>query len=514
MASKAKAPPLSQPSNGVITAPPPGVVGGNRKKQKRRAKQAAKAAEQTSMPPPPTNGQALPDQELDYGEDALRYNESYDEYSDGEGDEPQYAPNHDHAGTNGYGAPSATGKKKNKKRTSSTALTHNAYNPALLGSQLPSLPTPPPPPGSHALTHKHSANQKDLWNTSTTQERANIKSFWLSLSETERKSLLKIEKEAVLRKMKQQQKSSCSCTVCGRKRTAIEEELEVLYEGYYEELEQYAGRDQPPLAALETHPGMMPDPLMQRRLPHPLAAPPPASYAHRQSAMHEHLEEDSFSEDEEDEEYSDDEDEEEEFSDEEPLPPHNHHHHHPYPAHNHAHGHSMVTPPVPDFFNFGQNLTVKGILTPWIEKLQSVSSLSGHTDNLLTVADDLLKNDGRKFIEMMEQLAERRMQRESEAEYQAANGPMHAPHAPHGGHHHAPHGAHGAGPGGMPGGYPPEPGQYPEDPLAADGDEFDDEASYDSQEEYEDDLEEEDEMVSSDSITDMSFAVLSSYRAV
>lgn len=38
---------------------------------------------------------------------------------------------------------------------------------------------------------------------------------------------------------------------------------------------------------------------------------------------------------------------------------------------------------------------------------------------ILTVADDLLKNDGKKFIEMMEQLAERRMQREEEAQYQA-----------------------------------------------------------------------------------------------
>lgn len=31
------------------------------------------------------------------------------------------------------------------------------------------------------------------------------------------------------------------------------------------------------------------------------------------------------------------------------------------------------------------------------------------------MADDLLKNDGQKFLEMMEQLAERRMQREDEA---------------------------------------------------------------------------------------------------
>lgn len=35
--------------------------------------------------------------------------------------------------------------------------------------------------------------------------------------------------------------------------------------------------------------------------------------------------------------------------------------------------------------------------------------------NILTVADDLLKNDGQKFLEMMEQLAERRLIREDEA---------------------------------------------------------------------------------------------------
>lgn len=49
-----------------------------------------------------------------------------------------------------------------------------------------------------------------------------------------------------------------------------------------------------------------------------------------------------------------------------------------------------------DFLNFG-SLTAAG------------------PGNILTVADDLLKNDGGKFLEMMEQLAERRMQRDEEA---------------------------------------------------------------------------------------------------
>ena len=47
-------------------------------------------------------------------------------------------------------------------------------------------------------------------------------------------------------------------------------------------------------------------------------------------------------------------------------------------------------------------------------KFQFNAHISG-PGNILTVADDLLKNDGQKFLEMMEQLAERRMQREEEA---------------------------------------------------------------------------------------------------
>ena len=441
MAANTKLPPPTA-SNHVITGPPKGMVGGNRKKQKRRAKQAAKVAGQPLAPQTP-GGQPA---DLDYDEDPLGYEDEdeYD-YSDADIYNDGFIP--PHGVTNGYGMPPPPPEKKknNKKKKRSASDQQAAYNPELLSNNVPPLPTPPPP--SSALQHHHHHHHmmdghKNIWNTSTQQERQNIKDFWLGLSEDERKSLLKIEKEAVLRKMKQQQKHSCSCTVCGRKRTAIEEELEVLYEGYYEELEQYAHHDHPPLPSTD---GMMPDPL-QHRGPHPLAAQSIHSHHHRQSQLREHLdeEEEEYSEEEDDEEYSDD-----DYSDEEPE--------------------QLARSGVPDFFNFGQNLTVKGILTPWLEKLQH--GLKGNADNLLTVADDLLKNDGRKFIEMMEQLAERRMARESEAEYAAAN-PSH------------------------PGGYPPgDPAYNHEDPLAA-GDEFDDdEASYDSQEDYDDDMDDEDEMV-------------------
>lgn len=80
---------------------------------------------------------------------------------------------------------------------------------------------------------------------------------------------------------------------------------------------------------------------------------------------------------------------------------------------------------------------------------------------ILTVADDLLQNDGKKFIEMMEQLAERRMQREEEAQF-AASGLGHSQHGYTG--------------------HPPDEDDYDDE----------DEDEYDSQEDYE---EEEDEMV-------------------
>jgi len=73
--------------------------------------------------------------------------------------------------------------------------------------------------------------------------RRRIKEFWLSLSEKDRNALIKLEKEAVLKKMKEQQRHTCSCSVCGRRRTAIEEELEMLYDAYYEELERYAEKE-------------------------------------------------------------------------------------------------------------------------------------------------------------------------------------------------------------------------------------------------------------------------------
>lgn len=116
-----------------------------------------------------------------------------------------------------------------------------------------------PPPNKPAAKGKAPANQPPakIWTQSSLQDRENIRQFWLSLTEAERRDLLQIEKDAVLRKMKEQHRHSCGCAVCGRKKVNIESELEQLYEQYYDELRHYAaeqraaanGRQHPPPGA-------------------------------------------------------------------------------------------------------------------------------------------------------------------------------------------------------------------------------------------------------------------------
>lgn len=142
------------------------------------------------------------------------------------------------------------------------------------------------------------------------QERENVKEFWLSLTDDQRRELVKLEKEAVLKKMKEQQRYSCSCSVCGKRRTVIEEQLELLYDSYYEELEE--GQ-----TSSETN-------------------------------------------------------------------------------HNNVNNANQNTNSKEEGICFAPGLTVKG--------------------GILTVADDLLKNEGKKFLEMMEKLAERRARQEEEGD--------------------------------------------------------------------------------------------------
>lgn len=110
-----------------------------------------------------------------------------------------------------------------------------------------------PPSNHHNHNHAHppakpaakgkapaAAPPAKIWTQSSVQDRENIRRFWLELNEAERRDLLQIEKDAVLRKMKEQHRHSCGCAVCGRKKVNIEMELDQLYEQYYDELRLYA----------------------------------------------------------------------------------------------------------------------------------------------------------------------------------------------------------------------------------------------------------------------------------
>lgn len=325
----------TMPANGAVVHNPPSTAI-NRKKQKRREKEAAKkAAQDVSAPAVSKSTQSTPAPNLQ----AAQARQPAPQYQHPELDDPPYdddaefysdeeVEHYEHAyGTNGhYQQPytqsqvsTRTGKKSRKKKKAPTAASQLHYPPQL----------PPHHEPSSTTSAARAGSKKDrIWNTSTQEERERIREFWLSLGEEERKSLVKIEKEAVLRKMKEQQKHSCSCTVCGRKRTAIEEELEVLYDAYYEELEQYVNH-QPFFSSV------MPE------ANHRYASSAPSSRQMLNTHPPGHYDDD-------DDEYSGDEDysnseissEEGYSSEERSLPP----------------------PEASDFLHFGSSLQVKGIL--------------------------------------------------------------------------------------------------------------------------------------------------------
>ncbi|KAK4205154.1 salt tolerance down-regulator-domain-containing protein [Triangularia verruculosa] len=476
----------SHPSPRSASPLPPATPAVNRKKQKRREKAAAKAAAEQqqaeaqvaqplngtrSAPSPPQNP---PPADVEQDEDE-------DEGDAGQGSLDQNAqpPN----GTpNGQPAKSKKARKKKKKN-------NNAAGASADGSVN----------GNHAdhrslqpsQSNGRGMSKEKIWNTSSQEERERIKEFWLGLDEVQRKNLVKVEKDAVLKKMKEQQKQTCSCSVCGRKRTAIEEELEGLYDAYYEELEHYANHPHPANSSslLSRHHSIS-FASIPPNLPHGLPTAHPTARYHQPShgRILEHVDDDA-DEDEEgegeegdyegedgEEEYSEGELEDEEDEDEDEFSDDEHD-----PSELHRAEYSA------EFFNFGNNLTVQGrdrlpILPSFLQSYPYAGTGnnaygSSSIGGILTVADDLLKNDGRKFIEMMEQLAERRMAsqekaiHQNEPDFEHTNGDRY-------GHNHPP---------------PPDPDEEDEDYEDEDYEE-DEEEEYDSQEEEEDPMTDEQRM--------------------
>ncbi|KAI2793126.1 Stress response protein nst1 [Penicillium oxalicum] len=387
----------------------------NRKKQKRRQKQAARLA--AGSPEAHTADQASDRLDDHHSHEESAEHAEHEHPANLNGDGHDSHEGHGESGTqydpNGPSPandladhldhPDHKPKKKRNKKSRSGSHAHQD------GSSTP-LSTPSATYShSHQHLHSHphslpyshrfparSSKESSIWNQSSLEERENIRTFWFELGEEERRQLVKVEKDAVLKKMKEQQKHSCSCTVCGRKRTAIEEELEVLYDAYYEELEQYANNNQ---GSFDEGAPIIPPPRLYQP---PLRSPGQHTRTHGQyhpsRGRVQELpddEEEDFEDDYDDEDEEDEEEDDELYSDEE-------------------YEDDEARAARADFFAFGNSLTVK--------------------DGILTVADDLLKNDGKHFIDMMEQLAERRMQREEDTQYNIAA----AHQSFHAGHNHGP----------------------------------------------------------------------------
>lgn len=308
----------SQTNTPAVASSDGSVPAVNRKKQKRREKAAARAAAAAAV-----NGVS----NHSGGHDPSQDPDPADDTEEGEGSDGQVVQ-HSHAQANGHASGNASGnpgksKKSKKKKKKGGATTTDEVDRTTASNAQP--------------TQGSGISRERIWNTSSQEERERIKEFWLGLGEDERKSLVKVEKDAVLKKMKEQQKHTCGCSVCGRKRTAIEEELEGLYDAYYEELEQFANHPQqdghPPMMGSSRHFGF----------PHSSRFPSYAGHQPSRGRIIEHVGEEDEDEEEMDEPYSDDElDEDEAYSDEEPEQ-------------------EVPRDYASDFFNFGSSLTVQGM---------------------------------------------------------------------------------------------------------------------------------------------------------
>lgn len=226
-------------SNGVLTdtALPPGGPAVNKKKQKRRQKEALRAASQQHDNDPlpldnphlnghPPQAPPAPAQYEDPNFAADPYDHEHGDYAYSD-EEEAYDYNAAYRASNGLDLGNGSGsvsRKKKKGKASAAAADLHAATYAMSRDRQAALHLPHPD-----MRHVPRRTADPMWDTNSIEERKRIKQFWLDLPEEKRRSLVNIEKRHVLEKMKEQQKHSCSCTVCGRKRNAIEEELEVLY---------------------------------------------------------------------------------------------------------------------------------------------------------------------------------------------------------------------------------------------------------------------------------------------
>lgn len=101
----------------------------------------------------------------------------------------------------------------------------------------PSLPRSRKIPVQSMRGHEVMARAR-TWAAQSQAEREKVRNFWRGLDAAERKDLLMIEKDWVMRRVKDGQRTGCACAICRRKRSLIEHEVDTLYLHYYDKLER------------------------------------------------------------------------------------------------------------------------------------------------------------------------------------------------------------------------------------------------------------------------------------
>lgn len=85
--------------------------------------------------------------------------------------------------------------------------------------------------------HRGKAHENGLLPSDPEELNQQLGDYWSALSVERKKELLNMERDSVFKIMRDQQKITCNCSVCGRKRSIIEQELKKLYDTYYEGIE-------------------------------------------------------------------------------------------------------------------------------------------------------------------------------------------------------------------------------------------------------------------------------------
>ena len=74
-----------------------------------------------------------------------------------------------------------------------------------------------------------------------TQNLRNMQEFWQMLTDDERAALARVQKDELPKRMKEQQKYTCTCNVCIRRRLVVEDELNSLYEQFIVDMDRAQG---------------------------------------------------------------------------------------------------------------------------------------------------------------------------------------------------------------------------------------------------------------------------------